>query len=82
MNYVHNLLEVISCIFSHNLETVRLILPVIIVDLFIHSGSDAASLEGWQYEDLRNLSPKLIKRQMCLKHCEESHKVFRFSIID
>ena len=82
VNNIHHFLEFISSIFSHDFKTACLIQPIIIVDLFIHSGGNTASLKRWQNEYLWYFCSEFVVCQMGFKHCEESYKLIWFCTID
>lgn len=82
MDYVLYFLEVVSSIFSHDLEAVRSIQPIFVEDLLIHSGSNALSLEWWQDEYLGYLGPERVKCEMCFVYSEECHQLLGFGFID
>ncbi len=72
---VLHFLEFLGSILSHELEAVRVILQILLIDQAVNSACNASTLEWWQDENLRNFGSISIIAQMSFVNGEKSHQI-------
>ena len=70
---VLHFLELLGSVLSHELETARVILQILLIDQAVNSACDSSTLEWWQDENLGNFGSISIIAQMSFVNCEKSH---------
>ena len=71
-NILHDL-ELLRCIFHHQLEALGVSHSILLVDEIVDAARDAPPLVGWEDEHLRDLRSISVHTKMSLVHRKNGH---------